>query len=60
MTEGFDFDRVPYDCDRWMEEVPEGAFVAVLHSAASYKGPNDLTLSLNLMGVLILALAAED
>ena len=60
MANGFNLERVPYECPRWTEEIPEGAFVAVMHTAASFQGQQGLTLSLNLMGVLVLALPSPD
>lgn len=51
----FDLELVSSECTRWMNEIPDGAFVAVLHTASSYIGlKNGPTLSLNLLGILML------
>ena len=59
MPDGFSLERVPHECPRWTSEVPEGSFVGVLHTAACFQKTNGLQLSLNLMGVLVLALPPD-
>ena len=51
--------QVPYTCPRWHDEIPEGSLIAVLHTGGAYNGLHELTLSLNLLGVLLMCLAPD-